>query len=350
MRKIMSISASFADIIECQTPSWYPLLSAHAPPTMFIPITDQFIAFMEADGILLPDGYAAPTFHHHEIEDDRDFLDHRDPDFDDLPNTSEAHRREPVPNTFPDITHSIDELFREHDYLVPKLNWSASSSDIWVLNSRSMQCSCTAEVLLLLKSSDVYANDILDMMNVLSTLRGENDQLPNPTLCLQQWIDLDEQREFRCFVRHQQLVGVCQRYIDRVFAYLQNPAATHNILRTISSFFVNHVKSVFPLQDYVFDIHLSETFDTVQLIDFNPYDSNLTDSLLFSWEELQSPPNNLETPFKFIRAGDNIADFVASGKRASGMHRFPDEIQDVMNGEGLLEFVDRVSHDMNRHD
>jgi D123. len=91
--------------------------------------------------------------------------------------------------------------------------------------------------------------------------------------------------EFRCFVSHHNLVGICQRNHAEYYPHL--PKECNKIKRLIVEFFTVYIQHYFAngkIADYVFDVYVDKN-DCVWLIDFNLW-STRTDALMFTWEEL----------------------------------------------------------------
>lgn len=75
----------------------------------------------------------------------------------------------------------------------------------WVTASNSIVCANADEVLLLLKSSDRIAHDIC---NAFDGCIDKADEPVNWVLVLKKQYDLKPDREFRCFVKDNDLVGM----------------------------------------------------------------------------------------------------------------------------------------------
>lgn len=89
--------------------------------------------------------------------------------------------------------------------------------------------------------------------------------------------------EFRCFVKANELVGVCQREVTTFYPVLVSEKEVFKGL--IEEFFDVNVRSVFELEDYVFDVYVTKE-RRVKVVDFNTWCGS-TLPLMFSWEELE---------------------------------------------------------------
>ena len=164
-----------------------------------------------------------------------------------------------------------------------KLNWSSPRDATWITCGNSLKCTKLSDIYLLLKSSEFARHDLRQPFKDC-----EDGDLVQPNvdyvLILRKWTDINPGHEFRCFVKNKSLFAVSQRDGMTFYKHLANDRSS--ILRDIRTFFDEHIKERFPLQDYVFDVMRSAK-DTVKLIDFNPF-GETTDGLLFDWEELRS--------------------------------------------------------------
>lgn len=92
--------------------------------------------------------------------------------------------------------------------------------------------------------------------------------------------------EFRCFVKHRNLVAISQRDLN-YFEFLRPLKA--DIVAKISQLFNNKLRYTFPDGNFVFDVYIpegeNEPLSRARLIDVNAWAPH-TDSLLFSWQEL----------------------------------------------------------------
>ncbi|KAJ2986735.1 hypothetical protein NUW58_g4886 [Xylaria curta] len=92
--------------------------------------------------------------------------------------------------------------------------------------------------------------------------------------------------EFRCFVKHRNLVAISQRDLN-YFEFLQPLKA--DIISKIYQLFNSKLRYTFPDGNFVFDVYIPEGEDEplsrARLIDINAWAPH-TDSLLFGWQEL----------------------------------------------------------------
>jgi hypothetical protein len=108
--------------------------------------------------------------------------------------------------SFPELQQAIDTaIARLGGTVVPKLNWSCPKDTAWVSPTGSVKCNNAAEVLLLLKSSDVIVHDLCHAFDNCSD--GGVTRPEHFVLVLKKWYPLRPEMEFRCFVRDNQLRG-----------------------------------------------------------------------------------------------------------------------------------------------
>ncbi|CAN1233984.1 Cell division cycle protein 123 homolog [Linum perenne] len=91
------------------------------------------------------------------------------------------------------------------------------------------------------------------------------------------------EREFRCFVRSQHLVGISQREVTTCYPLIL--AERSSIRNLIREFFYKQVRLKFESDDYTFDVYVTSD-GRVKILDFNPWGA-FTLPLLFTWEELE---------------------------------------------------------------
>lgn len=153
----------------------------------------------------------------------------------------------------------------------PKVGSRCPLDATWITFHRSTKCASAEEVLTLVKSSE----------RVIEALTAGSEAV----LALRQWADIDQRMEFRCFVRDDVLVGVCQRTSDTSIEY--DDADMDRVVDTLSRWFERHVRDVFdgPAR-YTMDVYIDRSWRT-WLFDFSAW-GHPTDALLFEWEDLES--------------------------------------------------------------
>jgi D123 len=126
----------------------------------------------------------------------------------------------------------------------PKLNWSAPTDATWISPS-GLACHNADEVLLLLKSSERVADDLQTlerMQRSASVSNGAGGSAGNvATLALRKWHRLQQEREFRCFVKRGHLVAVSQRDVTQHSATVV--ADKGRLLGAIEGFFATSIQN-----------------------------------------------------------------------------------------------------------
>ena len=187
----------------------------------------------------------------------------------------------------------------------PKLTWSCPKDAAWMTVGNSLRCDTADQVMLLLKSSDRVAHDVGaalaecdDTAAAAAAPAAAAGSTPPPpssgiprdahVLALRKWYDLKPGREFRCFVRGHELVGISQRDVTRRYPEVEVEAAT--LHARILEFHRDAIHRRFPQQNYTYDCYVpSSTGSAVRVVDFNPAGGTTT-PLLFEWAELAAAP------------------------------------------------------------
>ncbi|KAF3490648.1 cell division cycle protein 123 [Arthroderma uncinatum] len=191
------------------------------------------------------------------------------------------------PDVHAEVIAKITELGGQ---VSPKLNWSAPRDAKWILATNDMQCRTANDVYLLLKSSN-FMNHDLDHAFDGCVPEPEQEQKDTSTpdqlsipyhLVLRKYFNVNTSLEFRCFVRHRQLICLCQRDLT-YYDFLSD--MRNDLLRVIQSFFDQKLRDTFPDPDFVFDVYVPPPYNRVWLIDINPF-APKTDPLLFSWQQI----------------------------------------------------------------
>lgn len=103
-----------------------------------------------------------------------------------------------------------------------------------------------------------------------------------PSLYIRQWVDIDKTREFRCFVKNNELKGISQYYCYDTCEYLNDDNIRDLLISRVKALF-EHIHSRVGLNSYVFDIVYRDE-ELPLLLEINPY-SGWTGTCLFDWTE-----------------------------------------------------------------
>ncbi|KAJ0056977.1 hypothetical protein NL108_000796, partial [Boleophthalmus pectinirostris] len=187
---------------------------------------------------------------------------------------------------FPEFTAKVLESINALGGSVfPKLNWSSPRDANWIALNSSLQCSSLSDIFLLFKSSDFITHDLTQPF-----LQCSDEDSPNPVisyeLVLRKWSELIPGGEFRCFVKENKLIAISQRDYTQFYHHIlkQEDLITH----AIEDFFRKNIQYNFLDEDLIICMNnICYLQGRVWLIDFNPF-GEVTDSLLFTWDELSS--------------------------------------------------------------
>nr|POF17531.1 cell division cycle protein 123 [Quercus suber] len=260
------------------------------PKARLIPLTQPFVDYLRADGILLPDEDDPEIDTYHWSDDSGNFsADSSENGNDDAAVAEDIAKdwREDVHNR---IKSTIAELGGN---VVPKLNWSAPK-DALQMNANTMECIKADEIYTLLKSSAFVTHDL---ENAFDDCVDDETSISAPLtvaqipyhLVLRKTVNFNPSVEFRCFVRRGKLLAVCQR--DPNYYEFLHKSRDH-YRRVVQDFFDLRLCGTFPDESYVFDCYIPGSQNKAWLIDINPW-AQRTDPLLFSWLELleaKDPP------------------------------------------------------------
>ena len=258
-----------------------------------IELTPPFLSYLRADGIVLPSD-EEQTRHDWSDSDSGIFENPNDDD-------DEDGEDEDVASPWREIHETIKATIEELDgRVVPKLNWSAPKDATWISALNSMECRSANDIYLLLKSSDFVTHDLEHAFDdcvddegtpLDAKLKSEATSRLPYYLVLRKYFQLNPSLEFRCFVRKRRLLAACQRDLNHFeFLFKMEDA----LRQTIQEFFDLRLRDTFPDENFVFDVYIPPPHDKVWLVDINPW-AQRTDPLLFSWLELLTMPDILDT-------------------------------------------------------
>jgi len=147
----------------------------------------------------------------------------------------------------------------------------------------TLHCTHQDQIFLLLKSSDIVSDLIDQQMKKIPEQKPEIVDSMSPFyLVLKKFYSMNPSMEFRCIVKNSKLVGITQRYPNKLYPHLISEKETYKT--TIMKFFCEHIESKFPEQNYTFDLFYQ---NKPWILDFNKLDesSNLG---LFVWDDLET--------------------------------------------------------------
>lgn len=297
-------------ILNCSFHSWHPRFRSQTPKARLIPLSQPFIDYLRADGIVLP-----PEETH---DGDSGYSDDED---DPSEEWHEVHQR---------IRDTIVELGGK---VIPKLNWSAPKDATWISTTKDMECQTPNDIYLLLKSSDFITHDLEQAFD------GCEDEAEVPYhLALRKAFNFNPALEFRCFVRDRKLIAISQREMN-YFEFLFELRDEFRSMIQVPDF---------PDPNFVFDIYIPPPHNKVWILDFNPW-APRTDPLLFSWLELLTMDDPDEPDFRLVQRDDPEAYQFSATKYSA--HKLPKDVVDAsMTPGGMKDMMEEWKRLMDKED
>ncbi|KAI0215240.1 cell division cycle 123 [Lamellibrachia satsuma] len=308
-------------VLNCQFSSWYNQFKETTIKSHIIDLPQEFIDYLHADGLVLPDS-CEETFDRTDFEGDSDDEVAWD-------NDTRVAKAPSFPQFEGQLKSAITKLGGK---VFPKLNWSSPKDAAWIIHDNTLRCTCPRDIYLLLKSSDFVTHDLTQPFDQCDD-HTDGDQLTvGYQLILRQWHSVHPGLEFRCFVKNNKLIGICQRHHSSFYSFISTDK--EDIITDIKTFYWDKINERFPDCDYVFDVYRKKK-EKVYLVDFNPFGS-VTDSLLFDWQELKTNTNTAsENPvFRYVQdeLGVQPAPYHTSG--------VPQDFIHLASGEDPYKLVD----------
>uniref|UniRef100_A0A6Q2Y358 Translation initiation factor eIF2 assembly protein n=1 Tax=Esox lucius TaxID=8010 RepID=A0A6Q2Y358_ESOLU len=295
-------------VVNCQFSVWYPIFKKHTIKSLILPLPQNVIDYLLDDGTLVVSGGDNNTQQNQTNNSDSEEEDIQAPEF---------------PEFNSKVLEAINTL---GGCVFPKLNWSAPRDANWIALNSSLQCQSLTDIFLLFKSSDFITHDLAQPF-----LHCSDEDSPNPTinyeLVLRKWSELLPGGEFRCFVKENELIGISQRDYTQYYQHISKQEA--QICHSIQEFFGQHIQYQFLDEDCEWGY-----CGKVWLIDLNPF-GEVTDSLLFTWEELTSGNRLSDGPaFRYTTSDVTVQPSPCLS------YRIPRDFVDLSTGEDAYKLID----------
>ncbi|KAM4901742.1 translation initiation factor eIF2 assembly protein isoform 2-T2 [Sylvia borin] len=252
---------------------------------------------------------------------------------------------------FPEFTAKVQEAISSLGGSVfPKLNWSAPRDAYWIAMNSSLKCKALSDIFLLFKSSDFITRDLTQPF--IHCTDDSPDPSLNYELVLRKWCELIPGAEFRCFVKENKLLGISQRDYTQYYDHISKQH--EEICRSIQEFFKKHIQYKFLDEDFVFDVY-RDSRGKIWLIDFNPF-GEVTDSLLFTWEELTSGKNLKGDQSEGEATEQDYPVFRCTNSKVTVQpspylsYRLPKDFVDLSTGEDVHKLIDFLKLKRNQQD
>ncbi|KAJ3365735.1 hypothetical protein GGF32_008133 [Allomyces javanicus] len=306
---------------------WYPLFRRHTFRSVIVDLPADFVEYLSADGIALPEDEVLYSYHD-DVDTDAladdlaqttlDGPHHSDDENDDDDSDDEEVADAPV---FPELESSIHAAIAQLGGAVfPKLNWSAPRDAAWINLGGTLRCQRFSDILLLLKASDFAAYDL-------------SQAIDRRVLVLRKWIDVHPAKEFRCWVRNGRVFAISQRDTTHYYPFLVTEQDA--LARILVAFIATTVVPKFSVQNFCIDMYLSRADNEPFIIDINP-STTTTDALLFTHAELDALPENAVT----VRVVESEA-AAAQSAPVFAAHRIPHDVVELSQGLTVAEFAEQ---------
>jgi len=275
-------------VINCMFTHWYPRFKDITIKSVAVSLPESVYEYLLSDGLVLPDSKESECA----VDISSAGVGDEETDWE-----KELQQYSVVPPSFPDFEEEVVRCIGTLGGCVfPKMDWSSPKDAAWISFDRTLRCRNVNDIFLLLKSSDFVTHDLTVPFEHCTDVPDSSDQYFARHLVLRQWQDISAESEFRCFVQNGAVVAISQRHLGIHFPHLitQKEAICCDILH----FYHTFVEGKFDDSDFTFDVWRKSTEDIV-LLDFNPF-GPVTDSLLFSWNELMNwSPCNPSSPCSY---------------------------------------------------
>nr|XP_054750899.1 cell division cycle protein 123 homolog [Lytechinus pictus] len=303
-------------VLNCSFSSWYSSFVERTIESEVIKLPQFFVNYLLEDGIYLPLSKAelAEQNIHHELSSKRP--------------------------SFPDLQAKVEKVINQLGGAVfPKLNWSAPRDASWIVCGNSLKCNTFNDIILLLKSSNFISHDLTKPFELCN--EAEQGGQVQYELVLRRWIEIPPSMEFRVFVANQDVIAISQRDCQSFFPCV--PPLEDDITFDIINLHDRYIAGTFKERHYVVDVFRKDKAEFL-IVDFNPF-NEVTDSLLFTWNELyRMRDNDEECQLRCIReeAGVQPSPYLA--------YSMPSDFLDLSTGADANKLVNFLKMEVQRQD
>jgi hypothetical protein len=295
---VLGPSPMVEEVLACQCSSWYPTFSnlsqgkrknVTISTIILTDLPDDFQDYLLSDGLRLPlDATKLSSCAPPESSHDDDDAWSSDASQNDEDNNGSECSTPPKQFSFPELNQQLESAIAKlGGAVLPKLNWSAPKDATWV-HGGSLKCQTPGDIYLLLKSSDFCLHDVLHALDDCPDKEeaSASPVMPKMQLVLRKWCHFHPSNEFRCFVRHDDLLAISQRNHTQHYPHLSQDVSSWMTTKLLDFFYdtIQHVFAKDAVHNYVVDMYIDQK-QRVWLVDFNVWGRS-TDSLLLEWSEL----------------------------------------------------------------
>ncbi|CAF4433916.1 unnamed protein product [Rotaria socialis] len=320
---------SVQDVLNCSFSVWYPIFAKYSIKSVILNLTDDVLEYLRSDEFYLPMSANEAMDNMRQINAETSDEDDPWPDEDTCDDTTKKI-------SFPELEQNIKNVLDEYNAVFPKLNWSSAKDARWMISDSRLKCMNLADIFLLLKSSDFIAHDLCEPFKFCYDATDDYLPIIQYVLVLREWSALQPSKEFRCFVKNNQIVAISQRDSENYYEFIG--ATADQIVSNIVAFFHNNIQNKFPSTDFVIDIYRKDS-NKLYIIDFNPW-GPMTDSLLFDWPDLVNlslQNNNDEPEFRYVNSQHGIK------PNSYTQYAMPKDIADISRERDINKLVDVLS-------
>ncbi|CAM2708411.1 unnamed protein product [Rotaria socialis] len=304
-------------------------LPRYSIKSVILNLTDDVLEYLRSDEFYLPMSANEAMDNMRQINAETSDEDDPWPDEDTCDDTTKKI-------SFPELEQNIKNVLDEYNAVFPKLNWSSAKDARWMISDSRLKCMNLADIFLLLKSSDFIAHDLCEPFKFCYDATDDYLPIIQYVLVLREWSALQPSKEFRCFVKNNQIVAISQRDSENYYEFIG--ATADQIVSNIVAFFHNNIQNKFPSTDFVIDIYRKDS-NKLYIIDFNPW-GPMTDSLLFDWPDLVNlslQNNNDEPEFRYVNSQHGIK------PNSYTQYAMPKDIADISRERDINKLVDVLS-------
>jgi hypothetical protein len=242
----------------------------------------------------------------------------------------------------------------------PKLNWSSPKDAIWMA---PLKCNNFADICMLFKASDYIQHDLTRAFELCAD--SQETRPETFTLVLRRWHEsINPANEFRCFVRHNELVGISQRDTATVYPHLLQDSETNKIVLEITRFYQEDIcqrqqhwaEYGHDLNSFVFDVYVDHEMVKISstrkvwLTDIAPCGEH-TKPLLFDWDDFplkgwsqpESGHDCDDDPFDRLVDFRVVKDDSERQARAETFHCVPRELAELAVGGGKQSLAELIA-------
>ncbi|CAF3839508.1 unnamed protein product [Rotaria magnacalcarata] len=321
---------SVQDVLNCSFSVWYPIFEKYSIKSVILNLTDDVLEYLRSDEFYLPISANEAMDNMRQINAESSDEDDSWPDEDTCDDTKKKI-------SFPELEQNIKDVLDEYNAVFPKLNWSSAKDARWMISDSRLKCTNLADIFLLLKSSDFITHDLCEPFKFCYDLADDYLSTIQYVLVLREWSALQPSKEFRCFIKNNQIIAISQRDSENYYEFIG--ATADQIVSNIVAFFHNNIQNKFPSTDFVIDIYRKDS-NKLYIIDFNPW-GPMTDSLLFDWPELVnlSLQNNNDKPeFRYVNSQHGIK------PNSYTQYAMPKDIADISRERDINKLADVLSY------